>query len=48
MEASGTSRLEGFSDGVFSIAATLLVLEFAVSSAPHAPPLGTQLLDLWP
>ena len=33
---------------MFSIAATLLVLEFAVSSAPHAPPLGTQLLDLCP
>jgi len=48
MEASGTNRLEGFSDGVFSIAATLLVLEFAVSTSPHAPPLGTQLLHLWP
>ena len=48
MDASGTSRLEGFSDGVFSIAATLLVLEFAVTTAPHTPPLGTQLLDLWP
>jgi uncharacterized membrane protein len=50
VEASGTGRLEGFSDGVFSIAATLLVLEFAVTSINgHArPPLGTQLLDLWP
>jgi len=46
MEASGTNRLEGFSDGVFSIAATLLVLEFAVTSSP--PDLGTQLLHLWP
>jgi TMEM175 potassium channel family protein len=45
MEASGTSRLEGFSDGVFSIAATLLVLEFAVTSGHD---LGKQLLDLWP
>lgn len=28
MEESGTTRLEAFSDGVFAIAATLLVLEF--------------------
>ena len=47
MEPS-TGRLEAFSDGVFAIAATLLVLEFAVSHARNAPPLGTQLLRLWP
>ena len=29
----GTDRLAAFSDGVFSIAATLLVLDIAVSSA---------------
>jgi len=45
MDESGTGRLEAFSDGVFSIAATLLVLEFAVSSGRD---LGTQLLHLWP
>ena len=45
VDASGTGRLEGFSDGVFSIAATLLVLEFAVSSNQD---LGSQLLHLWP
>jgi uncharacterized membrane protein len=45
VEIHGTSRLEGFSDGVFSIAATLLVLEFTVSSGRD---LGTQLLHLWP
>ena len=45
MDAPGTGRLEAFSDGVFSIAATLLVLEFTVTSSRD---LDTQLLHLWP
>ena len=41
----GTARFETFSDGVFAIAATLLVLDFSVSSDTS---LGSQLLHLWP
>jgi hypothetical protein len=45
VDLSSTGRLEAFSDGVFSIAATLLVLEFSVSSGRD---LGSQLTGLWP
>src|SRR4029078_1344754 len=47
MGETGTTRLETFSDAFFAIAATLLVLEFSVSSA-DAHDLGSALLHLWP
>jgi TMEM175 potassium channel family protein len=41
-----SARLETFSDGVFAIAITLLVLEFSVDTATHD--LGAQMLHIWP
>src|ERR1700758_5078524 len=47
METAGTRRLEAFSDGVFAIAATLLVLSFSVGTVAGSE-LDTALFHLWP
>jgi uncharacterized membrane protein len=47
MREIGPSRLEAFSDGVFAIAATLLVLEIGVNSA-QGRTLGHALQRIWP
>jgi uncharacterized membrane protein len=42
-----TGRVEAFSDGVFAIAITLLILIVGIEHAPQGD-LGAELLDLWP
>jgi uncharacterized membrane protein len=43
-----TSRLETFSDGVFAIAATLLILNVDSQIRSDVHDLGAQLTDIWP
>jgi TMEM175 potassium channel family protein len=45
----GTTRLETFADGVFAIAATLLILSVDIHiGSPKGPDLRHELLDAWP
>jgi len=43
-----TNRVEAFSDGVFAIAITLLILAVGIEQAISEGGLSEQLLDLWP
>ena len=46
--AEGTSRIEAYSDGVFAIASTLLILEIRLPGAGVEGSLWTGLVALWP
>ena len=46
--AEGTSRIEAYSDGVFAIASTLLILDLRLPDTGVESSLLTRLVTLWP
>ncbi len=48
MAENETGRVEAFSDGVFAIAITLLILEIRVPPSATDAALGQELLHIWP
>jgi uncharacterized membrane protein len=47
-QSSDTGRIEAFSDGVFAIAITLLIIEIGVPHAEGTESLSDKLVRLWP